>query len=238
MSIMDMFKPNQMGSIVGMIPAKDDEEKEPLPEINPFKNPNNPFFAGPSTELDFYEVIADSNAGIPNSISSTGSSVQKYFHNPAKRLLHLDSWSRDIEKQINSSYRSENPILWGIGLLSFFEKSCYSPGRLTQELGWEPVPRGGLPKHVTSCGWMDAFEDLIRVNSGLEMRDVKSMGLPKFVDGFDVCQKRDYLEMGTVKACVSRDLLVKRTSQNLSLQTYLPLSKTPRSVEEWVKDRK
>ncbi|KAK0668646.1 hypothetical protein QBC41DRAFT_303218 [Cercophora samala] len=76
---------------------------------------------------------------------------------------------------------------------AFIHESVYSPVRLANELGWEPTPRGYsppesfaldgtspldalcLPTHTDQkpiFGWVDAFEDLMRVNSGLELSDL------------------------------------------------------------------
>lgn len=78
-------------------------------------------------------------------------------------------------------------------IATFLHERVYSPVRLANQLGWEPTPRGYTPPKSFALdgtnpldvtyrpeyadqkpifGWLDAFEDLMRVNSGLELSDL------------------------------------------------------------------
>ncbi|KAK4165418.1 hypothetical protein QBC43DRAFT_33777 [Cladorrhinum sp. PSN259] len=203
---------------------------EDNPCINPFTladNPINDTADGPQTELDLYEANNDGSK----------------FFNPAKKLRHLEASSRDLEKTI-TKLCGHGEEECQMATKMFFNRSTYSPIRLTAELGWEPTARGGgeeggflAGSNTPACTWYDAFEDLIRISSGLEMTELSTIReIPATIGHYDIGARLPFLE-GTVKEAVRGISMMLRSILNEALHSYLPVKETPRTMEEWVAKR-
>ncbi len=72
--------------------------------------------------------------------------------------------------QCRDELREDHEYAWNL----FIQRSRYSPLRLEYEM-----PRGPRPADLEAgmdpelFGWTDAFEDLLRVSSGLPMTDMR-----------------------------------------------------------------
>ncbi|KAK3990173.1 hypothetical protein QBC44DRAFT_72538 [Cladorrhinum sp. PSN332] len=224
---------------------------EHMPDINPFRSPHNPINKnnnnnnntrdtgdGPETELDLYQAQCSSN----EEGSGSGS-----FLNPAKKLGHLDNMSRLIEDSLSAVSGTGSRMQCDMAMTLFFMHSTYSPRRLTEELGWEPVPReargaggAGGGDEAPTCTWYDAFEDLLAVSSGLEMRDRRppssASQFPETIKEYDTSARLPFL-YGTTKEAAYGSACFSRMERNLSSLAYLPTWYSPRTMEDWVRLR-
>ncbi|KAK4123888.1 hypothetical protein N657DRAFT_645495 [Parathielavia appendiculata] len=83
---------------------------------------------------------------------------------------HLES-RLDLLRQ-GGATAPEAAVAWRL----FVTRSAYSPLRLQLECGgWQPTPAGGeAGEYGGGAGWLDAFEDLMRVSSGLGLLDLRA----------------------------------------------------------------
>jgi hypothetical protein len=96
---------------------------------------------------------------------------------PAMNQLQMAEESKDHIESTIDSFRGGSEEEGAMGLKLFLSRSPYSPLLLDRYLGWKPTPRDALDpqqgQHDDQYlgGWIDAFQDLLRVSSGLPMLD-------------------------------------------------------------------
>ncbi|KAK4232118.1 hypothetical protein QBC38DRAFT_146005 [Podospora fimiseda] len=162
------------------------------------------------------------------------------FPNPAVYQRHLDLRSRFHELFLEGlSGRDVKSFVdatkW------FFDRTTYSPLRLTLELGWEPTPRGAVPSPTSSgCtgGWIDAFEDLMRSSVGMEMRDLSEKeDEPKTWAGIDLNSVNVPGYHGPLRGWYKFFRSALGLSGAMWVEPYINMWNTPKTMEEWVQLR-
>ncbi|KAK4197448.1 hypothetical protein QBC40DRAFT_285575 [Triangularia verruculosa] len=147
---------------------------------------------------------------------------------------------------------------------TFVHESVYSPVRLANELGWEPTPRGYTPTSSFALdgtspldairpngvvdqkpifGWLDAFEDLVRINSGLELSDLDKKhaqvhnAWAGFGKGFP--SPTDFSTLRHVRNMIFHMNMWMKHSWFLWFPSFTKKGKTtPQTLQEWIDVRK
>ncbi|KAK3296212.1 uncharacterized protein B0H64DRAFT_165452 [Chaetomium fimeti] len=130
----------------------------PTPTSKPNPNPNTP--SSPSS---------------PSTMSPSTMSPSPQTMPPSPQTMSPNQHLESRLSLLAGGTPAEAALAWRL----FLTRSAYSPLRLEQQhdddlWGWRPVPRGVSPEVAAQVGWLEAFEDLVRVSSGLGVVDFDS----------------------------------------------------------------